>query len=500
MTPVSPAKDFAAIVRALCRPSGETEWVEYKRNYANTEKVGRYISALANGAALNEQPHGYLMWGVEDGTGELVGTTFDPHTAKKGNEPLESWLLRLLEPKVRFAFHVVEVDDNRIVVAEVDRASNVPVRFQNVEYIRVGSVTKPLREAPERERALWRFFDESPFERRVAYDDMTASEALALLDWPAYFRLLKLPIPHNVDHAVAGALDYDGALQRDDANRWGVTNLGAILLAEDLRDFPALVRKTVRVIQYPGKSRIETTREHLFHSGYASGFERLIDYVDALLPTREVIHSGIRDDVAAFPGIAVRELIANMLIHQDLAVTGAGPMVEVFADRIELSNPGESLVAAERMIDAPPRSRNEAMAALMRRFGMCEERGSGIDKAMLAIELAQLPPPLFETPPGATRVTVFARRHFKEMSRADRIRAVYQHASLRYIMGEKTTNATLRERFGISSANSAVVSRLLGDALKADVIVMEDETTGPRRRAYLPYWAAPAENGTSQLI
>lgn len=88
---------------------------------------------------------------------------------------------------------------------------------------------------------------------------------------------------------------------------------------------------------------------------------------------------------------------------------------------------------------------------------------------------------------------------FHEASRTDRIRAVYQHACLRYIMGEKTTNATLRERFGISSANSAVVSRLLGDALKAGVIVIEDETTGPRHRAYLPYWAAPAENGTSQF-
>lgn len=500
MTPTPPAKDFTALVRSLCRPNGETEWIEYKRNYANPEEVGRYISALSNGAALNEQPCGYLMWGVEDGTGELVGTTFDPHTAKKGNEPLEAWLLRLLDPKVQFAFHVIEVDAHRIVVAEVYAALNVPVRFQNVDYIRVGSVTKPLREAPERERVLWRFFDDSPFERRVAYSDMTASEALGLLDWPVYFRLLKLPVPQNLDLAVAGALHYDGALRQDDANRWSVINLGAILLAEDLKDFPALARKAVRVIQYPGKSRMETTREHVFESGYASGFERLIDYMDALLPTREVIHNGIREDVAAFPRVAVRELIANMLIHQDLTVTGVGPMVEIFADRIEISNPGESLVAAERMIDAPPRSRNEAMAALMRRFGICEERGSGIDKAMLAIELAQLPPPLFETPPGATRVTVFARKHFKQMSTADRIRAVYQHSCLRYIMGEKTTNATLRERFGIASANSAVVSRLLRDALKAGVIVIEDEAAGPRSRAYLPYWAAPAENGAQQFI
>ncbi len=189
-----------------------------------------------------------------------------------------------------------------------------------------------------------------------------------------------------------------------------------------------------------------------------------------------------------------------MLIHQDLAVTGAGPMVEVFADRVEISNPGESLVAAERMIDAPPRSRNETMAALMRRFGICEERGSGIDKAMLAIEIAQLPPPLFETPSGATRVTVFASKDFKEMSRTDRNRAVHQHSCLNSILGEKTTNATLRQRFGILSANSAIVSRLLGDALEAGVIVVESVAAGPRSRAYLPFWAAPAENRDGHFI
>ena len=319
---------------------------------------------------------------------------------------------------------------------------------------------------------------------------MSAENVLGFLDSRAYFRLLNLPV-EQPPMAAAGSLAYDGVLQQTVTNDWSITNLGAILLAEDLRDFPHLQRKAVRVIQYPGKSRIETTRERSFNRGYVVGFEELIGYIDTLLPTNEVIGNAIREVVTMFPGIAVRELVANMLVHQDLAVTGAGPMVEIFADRIEISNPGESLVAPDRLIDAPPRTRNEAMAAVMRRVGICEERGSGIDKAMLAIERAQLPAPRFETPPGATRVTVFARKHFKEMSRADRIRAVYQHSCLRYVMGEKTTNSTLRQRLGISSANSAVVSRLLGDALKAGAIVIEDGAAGPRSRAYLPFWAAP---------
>ena len=490
MNPPRSTKDYVALVRALCRPDGESEWVEYKRNHADPAEMGRYISALANAATLNNQPFGYLLWGVEDGTGKLVGTAFSPGTAKKGNEPLENWFLRLLKPSVGFSFHVVDVDGIRVVIAEIECAVNVPVRFKGLDYIRVGSVTRPLRDVPERERALWRQFDRTPYEKRATYDNLSAEQVLGFLDWPAYFRLLKLPVAQH-HMAAAGSLAFEGMLEQTGADSWSITNIGALLLAEYLSDFPHLERKAVRVIQYPGKSRIETTRERVFDRGYVVGFEELIGYVDTLLPTNEVIGNAIREVVTMFPRIAVRELVANMLVHQDLAVTGAGPMVEIFADRIEISNPGESLVAPDRLIDAPPRTRNETMAAIIRRVGICEERGSGIDKAMLAIEQAQLPAPRFETPPGATRVTVFARKHFKEMSKADRVRAVYQHSCLRYVMGEKTTNSTLRQRLGISSANSAVVSRLLGDALKAGAIVIEDEAAGPRRRAYLPFWAAP---------
>ena len=91
---------------------------------------------------------------------------------------------------------------------------------------------------------------------------------------------------------------------------------------------------------------------------------------------------------------AVRELVANALIHQDFSVTGAGPMVEIFDGRIEITNPGEPLVDTRRFLDNPPASRNEALTSLMRRFDICEERGSGIDKVVAEVERHQLPAPL----------------------------------------------------------------------------------------------------------
>ena len=157
-------------------------------------------------------------------------------------------------------------------------------------------------------------------------------------------------------------------------------------LAKNLGDFPRLKRKAIRIIQYVGTGRIETLREYEDTKGYAAGFDELIGYIDAQLPANEVIGQALRKTVRAFPELAVRELVANALIHQDFFATGTGPMVEIFEGRIEITNPGEPLVDTQRFLDSPPTSRNEVLASLMRRFQICEERGSGIDKVAIEVE------------------------------------------------------------------------------------------------------------------
>jgi predicted HTH transcriptional regulator len=164
-------------------------------------------------------------------------------------------------------------------------------------------------------------------------------------------------------------------------------------------------------------------------------------------------------------------------------------MVEIFKSRMEITNPGLPLVQTDRFLDSPPRSRNEALASFMRRIGVCEERGSGVDKVVSQTELYQLPAPLFETTAEHTRAVLFAHREFRDMDKADRIRACYLHACLRYVQRDDMTNTTLRERFGIDEKNSSMVSRIIKDAIKAGLIRCHDETVGSRARKYLPRWA-----------
>lgn len=479
---------LAGLVRELCKLPRETEWLEFKGNNADPQEIGEYLSALANAAAYNGKVSGYLIWGIEDGMHRVIGTSFSPSGAKKGNEPLETWLLRLLTPKINFRFYELTLDGHPVVLLEIGQAFRHPVRFQNEEFIRIGSVKKPLKDAPDRERELWRVFDQTPFERGTAVDRVQADEVLRLLDYPAYFDLLERTLPANRDGIIAALAD-DGLIEACEAGGWRITNLGAVLFAKRLEDFPGLRRKAARVIQYRGRSRVETLKEQVGGKGYASGFEGLIGYINGLLPSNEVIGQALRRTVPMFPELAVRELVANALIHQDFFVTGAGPMIEIFEDRIEITNPGEPLVDPQRFVDTPPKSRNEALASLMRRFRICEERGSGIDKVVSEVELYQLPAPLFEAPPGFTRTVLFAHKPLTEMSKADRVRACYLHACLRHEMRQPMTNGSVRERFGIEERNKAAASRLIREALDAGAIRLVDPDVGDKLRAYLPFWA-----------
>jgi predicted HTH transcriptional regulator len=479
---------LVSLIHELCKLPQEIEWVEFKENKADPQEIGEYLSALANSAALCGKAFAYLAWGIEDTSHQIVGTTFSPSRVTVGNEELESWLLRLLSPRIHFRFFEITMDTHNVVLLEIARAFRHPVQFQNQEYIRVGSYKKRLKDFPEKERELWRIFDQTPFEDLIAAEDVSSEDVLMLLDYPTYFDLLKLPLPETRD-SILRALSADNLIRRTERGRWNITNLGAILLAKKLTDFRSLRRKAVRVIAYKGNSRVETLREQEGTKGYASGFEGLIGYINLLLPSNEVIGKALRASVPMYPELAIRELVANALIHQDFFITGAGPMIEIFADRMEICNPGEPLVDTQRFLDTPPRSRNEALASFMRRVGVCEERGSGVDKVVSQTELYQLPAPDFEVPGDNIRAILFAHRPLAKMAKTDRIRSCYLHACLRYVLRDHMTNTSLRERFGIEAHNSAIASRIIKETLETKLIRSYDESASRKFMKYVPFWA-----------
>jgi len=321
----------------------------------------------------------------------------------------------------------------------------------------------------------------------IALDDLSSDDVVRLLDTPSYFDLLNIPYP-AARQAVLDRFERERLLCKHDG-LYGITNLGAVLFAKRLDEFPTVWRKAPRVIIFEGGGKLSTKLDRPETKGYAVGFSGLIDFINSQIKTNEVVGTALRREVKMFPDIAIRELVANALIHQDFEETGTSVTVEVYDDRMEISNPGKPFIPPERFIDEY-QSRNERLADLMRRLGICEEKGSGIDKVVQSAEVYQLPAPDFRAGERRTTVVLFSHKEFKDMDFEDRIRACYQHCCLGYVMNRKMSNQTLRDRFRLVASRAASVSQIIQATVTQGLIKLDDPSNTSKRYAkYVPFWA-----------
>jgi ATP-dependent DNA helicase RecG len=476
-----------ALVDGLRAGVAESTCVEFKHNNDDPEMIGKLVSALSNAARACGEEVAWVLWGIEDGTGKVIGTTFDPNTKTVGGQAFELRLAQLLKPSPAFSFRSVSHPEGKVVILEIPAATLAPVEYGGTAYIRIGNATPKLSDYPDRYQKLITNLRPFVWEKGVAKVYIDADQVLQLLDYPKYFSLTDQPLPDG-KASILERLEADHLIAKDVGGAWNVTNLGAMLFANDITQFDvSLARKAVRFVAYAGKNKASTvTHRHDGKRGYASGFEGLVGFINGLLPANEHIGAALREKRPLFPEIAIRELVANALIHQDMTISGAGPQIELFADRIEITNPGTSLIPKDRMIDLPPRSRNEMLGSLMRRMGFCEEQGSGLDKVVASIEVYQLPPLKLQTEESSTQAILYGPRSFADMNRSERVQACYQHAVLKWLGGEKMRNVTLCERFGIDKKNAAQVTQVLNAALKEGLIKVADPEHP--KSGYSPWW------------
>lgn len=482
-------EDYVELVKQLIGHVSETQTIEFKDSNARFEMIGRDIAALANSAIVEGQDYAYMVWGVEDSTHAIIGTSFDPLTAKRGNQELEIWLRVKLSSNAEFRFLSVDVDGKHVVVLRIWPAVGYPVSFDNVEYIRSGTSTQPLQKNSQREQRLWDLTRSGAFEDQIALRWLSRDEVLHKIDWARYFTQTGIPVPEG-GSSILHYLVTDNIVKTLDSGQYAATNLGALLFAANMDDFETVSRKAIRIIRYSGKDRIAATRSKIFLGGYAY-IDGVMDYIQALLPEQEVIDKGLRVTMNGYPELAIRELVGNMLIHQDLTIRGGGPLVEVFDDRVEFSNPGASLIQVPRLVNDPPQSRNPRLAKLARRLHICEEAGSGWDKIIRSCELMQLPAPEIQESRGdapSMRVRLMPRRSYRDLTVDERLQACYWHACLQYANGNAMTNASLRERFGLSTSSSSQISRLIADAISDRLIRPVDADAANKKMRYIPAW------------
>ena len=453
----------------------EHQRLEFKeaKNQFDFGRLQQYCVALAN------EGGGTLLLGIANKPPRLVvGSQAFPDAVKTAQALFHAIGFRV-------DVDAVAHPEGRVVVFHIpSRPRGTAYHLDGKYLMRAGEALVPMSEDQ-----LRRIFAEGEpnWLEEHAVTGADAQQVVEMLDAQTFFELLKLTYPTD----RSGVID---RLQRerlidDQGGSYAVRRLGALLLARRLEDFPDLAHKAPRVVVYTGNSKLETRLDQTGSKGCAVGFQGLVQFVMDQLPQNEVIEDALRKAVKLVPEVVVRELTANALIHQDFAVGGASVMIEVYANRVEFSNPGEPIVPVERFIDGY-QSRNERLADLMRRFGICEEKSSGIDRVVQAAEVYQLPAPDFRAAHRRTVVTLYGPRPFEEMDRNDRVRACYQHCALKWVMAEKMTNQSLRERFRLGEDKAAIASQIIAAATETG-LVKPDESVGKSRKfaRYLPFWA-----------
>lgn len=474
-------KYLAASFNPVAHELNELDWKFSLSEDKN--KLSQHISAFAN-----QKGGGFFVFGITP-TGDYAGVTNNEGQEiirKLGNLAREA-----IEPPQTIDHFFDDSYQNPILFVHVPESVQKPVhiRGKGIEfsYLRSGGQTRKM--------SLQEIANCVLKSRQVRFEELEALPCLQndikdLLDHSTLFSLLNIPVPDSPE-AIMEHLINQRILYRN-AEQCSVTNLGAVVAAKDLRRFPGMERFPIRVVKYRGTSKLETEVEKEFYQGYGVGFQAIIRYIMEQLPTSEVIQDALRKNVPVYPDITVRELVANALIHRDFTITSTSPMVEIYSDRMEIISPGELLpsVGIDRIIDTAPESRNEIFAALMRRMGICEERGSGIDKALFAVEFYGLPPIDFINGPNVFKAIIYQPKKFKQMSQKERLNACYQHCCLKWVSRDFMTNTSFRRRLGLNDEQYVMSWRVIDSCIEAGLIKSADVNNKARKYAkYIPSWA-----------
>lgn len=363
----------------------ECEWVEFKTSFADSQQIGEYLSALSNSAALHRQPYGYIVWGVEDSSHNIIGTSFKPRQTKgAGNEDLEPWLARLLAPRMEFKIYELVAGDNKpVVLFEVQAANSSPVAFAGREYVRVGSHKKPLMEFKEKERELWRLLsapDEDWSRQTCEGAGLKDLDPQAIEQARKAFKIKNPKLSVEVDGWDDQTFLNKAKLCIDGR----ITNTTIILLGKD--ESTHFLSPSVAQITWvlKGKGNIDRDYRH-FGPPFLLAVDALFANVRNLTLRHLPDGTLFPIEVSQYDPWVLREILHNCIAHQDYSLNGRINVVEVEDDSILFTNLGHFLPGSVEMViqrDQPEENyRNRFLVDAMVNLNMIDTIGSGIRRS-----------------------------------------------------------------------------------------------------------------------
>jgi ATP-dependent DNA helicase RecG len=385
---------YIALIDCLRALPKEREWFEFKRNHYEPQVLGEYLSALANAACLAGEPRGYLVFGIDNETHDVVGTRLDPYATKaKGNQDLLPWLAAGLRPNTGFHAHIVEHPRGRLVLFEVGPAQDQPVSFLGAAFVRVGSSKTDLARHPEKARAIWA-------RRRDWSAEVCQAATLAELDPDAVGKAREQFMVKHPGQAseVAGWDDVTLLNKARVLKQGAVTHAALVLLGRT--EAAALLSPAVAKISWVLKDadNRELDYEHLGPPFLLAG-DRLQKRIRNLIVRALPSGTLFPQEITQYDPWVIREALHNCIAHQDYGLQGRIVVVE-FPDRVLLTNVGEFLPGdVETVIrqDAPQAIyRNPFLADAMVELNLVDTQGGGIKRMFEAQRRRSFPLPDYD--------------------------------------------------------------------------------------------------------
>lgn len=376
-------RNLGKLLDSLLAMKRECQWVEYKCNNQKPDEIGEYISALSNSATLHGQKKGYIVWGIEDQTLAIRGTTFKPHKKKaKGNEPLINWLTISMAPHTDFRIHEFSYRDKLVVIFEIDRARSRPVKFKTRAYVRIGECKQPLEKFPELERKLWMLDPNEDYSAQTCEDATTNDLLLEAIEKARKEYKIKNP---KLGEEVEGWDDRTFLNKAKFTVKGKITKTAILLLGrpESEHFLSPGIAKISWILK--DKDGLELDYEH-FGPPFILNVEKVFARI------RNLKYRYLQDatlfptELDKYEPWVIRESLHNCIAHQDYKLAGRINVVEM-PDSLLFTNLGEFIPdSIEDVIrkDAPEEIyRNRFLADAMVNCGMIDTIGSGIRKMFL---------------------------------------------------------------------------------------------------------------------
>lgn len=348
---------------------GEGYTIELKRS-VNSD-LAKEMVAFANSSG------GRILIGIDD-SGKIAGT--------KITNALRSHVQGIAhdcDPAINIELEVA----GTVLIIHVPEGRNKPYRCTNGFYVRNGANSEKLSTSAIRD-----FFNE---QGRIHFDEMPFPK----VDYPAgldknavkqFIALLDLAKPILPDHLLTNI----GVLNKKQSVPV-LNGAGVLYFAQQPTRY--IPQSAVTCVAYKDNTKVDIIDKKTFEFNLIDNIDESLAFLKRHLNLAFEIKSKRRVEKLEIPEVALREAVVNAVAHRDYSEKGATVMIEIFNDRLEISNPGGLPKGLDKK-DFGKRTlaRNPLLASLLNRVGYIEKLGTGIQRMRSALKSEDLPAPTFQ--------------------------------------------------------------------------------------------------------